>query len=121
MQWYLGAFSKYAVFQGRARRSEYWFFMLFYIIGLFVVSLVDVMLGTFPDSASIGILGSIFAIGHFLPAISLQVRRLHDTGSSGWWSLLVLIPFIGSLVLFFFMVSEGEYQANYWGANPKAA
>jgi uncharacterized membrane protein YhaH (DUF805 family) len=121
MQWYFGAFSKYAVFQGRARRSEYWFFMLFYFIGLFVLSFVDVMLGTFPDSASIGILGSIFAIGHFLPAISLQVRRLHDTGRSGWWSLLVLIPILGSLVLFVFMVGEGEYQANYWGANPKAA
>jgi uncharacterized membrane protein YhaH (DUF805 family) len=73
-------FNKYAVFNGRARRSEYWWYTLFII-------LAGAVLGIFPD-----IVGNIFSLATFLPSLAVMVRRLHDTGKSGWYALLLYIP-----------------------------
>lgn len=95
-------FSKYADFNGRARRSEFWFFYLL----TFVVGWIPY----------IGWLASVALI---IPSISVGARRLHDTGRSGWWQLLSLIPVIGTIVLIIWWASEGTPGANEYGENPK--
>ena len=116
MNWYLTLMTqKYASFSGRARRTEYWMFFLVY----FVIALV---IGGVEGLLSIGgYLTGIFALVHLLPSLGVTVRRLHDTGRSGWWILLSFIPIIGALVLLYFMVISGAPQDNAYGPNPKAA
>ena len=113
MEWFLLALKKYATFTGRSRRKEYWMFVLFYVVIAVGLSLVDAMLGT-------GFLGAVFVLAMFIPSISCAVRRLHDTGRSGWWMLIGFVPLIG-LVLIYFLVLEGEAGDNAYGSNPKPA
>ncbi|MFC7933062.1 DUF805 domain-containing protein [Streptomyces cinereoruber] len=115
MNWYLDVLKKYAVFSGRARRKEFWMFQLFNIIAAVILMTVDMLLGTYP------LLYGIYALGIFLPSLGLSVRRLHDTGRSGWWLLIGLVPLVGGIVLFVFTVLEGEQQQNAYGPNPKLA
>ncbi|MEH6563744.1 MAG: DUF805 domain-containing protein [Halopseudomonas sp.] len=112
MNWYLEVLKKYAVFQGRARRSEYWFFILFNIIAMTILGAVDYALG-------MQILAPIYVLATFLPSLAVAVRRFHDTGRSGWWVLIALVPLIGSIIYLIFMCIEGEAQANAYGPNPK--
>lgn len=121
MQWYLSVLRKYAVFTGRARRKEYWFFLLFNIIIFFILSLIDNMLGTFNAQTGVGVLGSIYWLAILIPSIAVGIRRLHDTGRSGWWLLLVFIPVIGSLILLVLMLLNSQPGTNAYGANPKGA
>ena len=93
MDWYLQALRKYAVFSGRARRKEYWMFVLVHII----ISIV------------------IFIVGSFAVAI----RRLHDTGRSGWWLLVNCVPIIGGIILLIWMVKDSDEGKNQYGPNPK--
>ena len=112
MKWYLEALKKYAVFSGRARRKEYWMFLLFnIIITVAVVFIADFF--TFPRIIA------IYALGLMIPTIAVQVRRLHDTGRSGWWSLMNFIPLIGPIVLIIFLVQQGSNEENKFGKNPK--
>ncbi|MEH6491670.1 DUF805 domain-containing protein [Halopseudomonas sp.] len=113
MHWYLDVLKKYAVFQGRARRSEYWFFVLFNFIAIVLLSAVDYALG-------MSILAPLYVLATFLPSLAVAVRRFHDTGRSGWWVLISLVPVVGSIIFLIFMCIEGEAQANAYGANPKA-
>ncbi|MFT2009884.1 DUF805 domain-containing protein [Pontibacter sp. 13R65] len=113
MNWYKMVLSKYAEFSGRSRRSEYWYFMLFNVIISMVLALVDMAVGSF------GILGGLYSLFIFIPSLALTVRRLHDTGRSGWWMLISLIPFIGWIVLLVFTVSDSQYGDNQYGPNPK--
>lgn len=115
MDWFLLALKKYATFSGRSRRKEYWMFTLFYVIFAIGVAILDGILG------SPGILGAILALGLFIPSLSVAVRRLHDTGRSGWWFLIVFLPLVGFFVLLYFMVQEGHAGDNAYGANPKMA
>ena len=116
MNYFLDVLKKYAVFNGRARRSEYWYFALIVIIITMVLYGIDfLVLGA--DESSINILSSIFSLGILLPTIGVSVRRLHDTGRSGFWYLLALIPF-GGLVLLFFFVQDSEPD-NQYGPCPK--
>jgi len=112
--------NKYAQFEGRASRSEYWYFVLFYIIFAVVVGLLDgVMAGlTGGNTGGIGILSLIYILGTLVPSIAVGIRRLHDTGRSGWWYLIALIP-IASLVLLAFFVMDSQESENKYGANPK--
>jgi uncharacterized membrane protein YhaH (DUF805 family) len=119
MNWYLEVLKKYAVFSGRARRREYWFFVLFNILISIALGLVDLAIGTFDEDSGIGLLGGIYALAVLLPSIAVAVRRLHDTGRSGWWFLLVLIPLVGPLVLLVFMLFDSEPGTNQYGDNPK--
>lgn len=118
-------FSKYARFEGRATRSEYWFFALFN----FLIFGGLVLLGSLLSSASggsdmatlAGFLIFVWAIAVLLPSIAVTVRRLHDAGYSGWIYLLGLVPYVGGLVLFIFALLSSQPVDNKWGKAPKPA
>jgi len=114
MQWYLDVLKKYAVFSGRARRQEYWMFALFNI----VISIVLSIIGSVLD---LGILSIIYSLAVLLPSLGVSVRRLHDTGKSGWWILIALIPLAGVIILIVFLATEGKREPNAYGPDPKAA
>ena len=119
MNWYLEVLKKYAVFSGRSRRKEYWFFCLFNILVSIGLMIIDRMLGTF-SSLGFGLLGGLYTLGIIIPSVAVAVRRLHDTNRSGWWLLLALIPFIGAIVLIIFMILDSQPGDNQYGPNPKA-
>lgn len=120
MNWYFEVLKKYAVFAGRARRKEYWFFALFNFIFAFVLGFIDMMTGTFSVGAGLGLLGGLYTLAVFVPGISVTVRRLHDTDRSGWWFWIVLIPFIGWVWIFVLLVLDGTTDQNEYGSDPKA-
>ena len=119
MNWYLSAFKKYAVFTGRARRKEYWFFQLFNTLFLVALLGVDAITGMMRAHAGIGLLSGLFGLATFLPSLGVLVRRLHDTGRSGWWILIGLVPFVGGIVLLVFMFLDSQPGNNQYGPNPK--
>lgn len=119
MSWYLAVLKKYAVFSGRARRKEYWFFFLFSIIISIVLGIIDGILGTFSAEAGMGLLGVLYSLAVLLPGLAVSVRRLHDTGRSGWWLFLALVPVLGAIALLVFMVGNSKPGENKYGANPK--
>lgn len=121
MNWYMDALNKYAVFSGRARRKEYWYFVLLNFIVSIALSIIDLIIGTFSHEAGIGLLGGIFALIMLIPRLAVTARRLHDTGRSGWWCLIALIPLIGSITLLVFTVQDSEPGQNQYGVNPKEA
>ena len=121
MNWYLEALKKYAVFSGRARRKEYWYFFLFNLLISIVLAVIDSMIGIFDAEAGIGLLGGIYGLAVLIPGLAVSVRRLHDTDRSGWWLLIVLIPLIGAIVILVFMVQDSKLGENQYGSNPKDA
>ena len=106
------ALSKYAEFEGRSRRSEYWYFTLFNVLVGLVTGLVDSMFGT-------SIFGAIASLALLIPGIAVGVRRLHDVGKSGWNLLFILLPIIGWIILLVWYVRDSEPGSNRWGTNPK--
>lgn len=114
MQYFFKVLQNYANFEGRARRAEYWYFVLFSFIISVVLNLIDLGLGlTFGDPLNPnGVLSSIYSLAIFLPSIAVGVRRMHDVGKSGWY---LLIP-IYNLIL---AVTEGDAHANEYGPDPK--
>lgn len=114
MNWYLDVLKKYAVFSGRARRKEYWMFILFNLIVSIVLAVADLSLG------SPLVLYYIYSLAVLLPSLAVSVRRLHDTDRSGWWMLLMFLPIVGPIVLFIFFLFDSSPQENKHGANPKA-
>jgi len=121
MNWYLEVLKKYAVFTGRARRKEYWFFVLFNIIISILLGVIDGVTGSFSPEAGMGILGGIYTLAILIPGLAVSVRRLHDTSRSGWWLLIALIPLIGGIILIVLMASDSKSEENQYGANPKLA
>ena len=119
MNWYLEALKKYATFEGRARRKEYWFFALFNSLAVLVLMIVDGVTGTFDEKVGLGLLSGLFFLAVLTPGLALSVRRLHDTTRSGWWILIAFIPFIGGLVLVVFALLDSTAGANQYGPNPK--
>lgn len=117
MNWYLEVLRKYAVFEGRAGRSEYWYFMLFNIIISIVLAVIAGALGLADDRGN-NILSSIYALAVLIPGIAVTVRRLHDTGKSGWFILLGLIPCVGGIILLVFMIQGSDFGANEYGEDP---
>ncbi|RLV61655.1 DUF805 domain-containing protein [Parashewanella curva] len=111
MEHFIGCLKKYADFSGRARRQEYWMFILFYLIFYVVLAVVDGLMGTW-------ILTTVLSLGLLVPSLAVGARRLHDTGRSGWWLLIGLIPLIGSIVLLIFFVMD-SHDDNEYGPNPK--
>src|SRR5262245_16830278 len=114
MNWFVEAWKKYAVFQGRARRREYWFFVLFNTVIAVVLSVVDLMTGTVDDDVGIGLLGGLFLLASIVPSFAVSVRRLHDIGRTGWWVLLGVVPIVGTLVLLVFALLDSEPGANQY-------
>lgn len=118
MKWYLEVLKKYAVFDGRAQRDEYWFFFMISLAINFGLASVDATIGSSSALAGIG-LGSFYAVAVLVPTIAVTVRRLHDTGQSGWWAFLILIPLAGAIILIVFMVQDSQPGTNQYGRNPK--
>lgn len=128
--WKKAVFENYANFSGRARRSEYWFFTLFnFLVNVAVNLLVRLfggstaLLGTsetlpFVAMAIFGLF-FLFALVMLIPSLAVSVRRLHDTGRSGWNLLWSLLPIIGTIVLIVFFATEGQPGRNKYGPNPK--
>ncbi|MCK4706107.1 MAG: DUF805 domain-containing protein [Gammaproteobacteria bacterium] len=120
MNWYLQVLKKYAVFSGRARRKEYWFFVLFNIIFSIAFTVIDGVTGTLDPTMGMGLLSLLYSLAVLIPSISVTVRRLHDIGRSGWWLLIILIPLLGAVILLVFMFLDSKPEENQYGANPKA-
>ena len=114
MNWYIDVLKKYVEFTGRARRMEYWMFFLINFIITIAIAVIEAAVG------SPGILHLIYALAVFLPALGVAVRRLHDTGRTGWWLLILLIPVIGPIVILVFFVLDSDEGDNMYGPNPKA-
>lgn len=121
MDWYLSVLRQYAVFKGRARRKEYWFFILFNLIASLVLTVVDFMTGTLDPELGMGLLSGLYSLAILIPSLAVTVRRLHDTDRTGWWLLIGLIPLIGAIVLLIFMLQDSQPGDNQYGANPKGA
>lgn len=120
MDWFVEVMRKYAVFSGRARRAEYWYFFLIYTVVYLALAIADVILGTFSMENGIGLLTGIFALATLLPSVGVSVRRLHDTNRSGWWLLLFLIPLIGTIVAIILLSLKGTEGENRFGPDPLA-
>ncbi len=117
MNWYLKVLKQYADFRGRARRTEYWMFVLFNLIFSIAAYIVDLILGTVFDGN--GLFHALYSLIVLIPSIAVSVRRLHDTGRSGWWLLIGLIPIIGWIVLIVFFLLDSQPGTNEYGPNPK--
>ena len=113
MNYFIEGLKKFADFSGRATRTQYWMFVLVYMIIYVVLSVIDYQLGTV-------ILAAVFSLALLIPSISIATRRLHDTGRTGWWQLIALIPLLGLIVLIFFLVQDSQ-DDNEYGPSPKPA
>ena len=113
MNWYLGCCKKYAEFSGRARRQEFWMFVLFNFLAGIAIGIVESILGTG------GALCGLYNLAIVVPSLAVGARRLHDTDRSGWWQLIVLIPLVGFIVLIVFWAADSKPGENRFGANPK--
>lgn len=119
MNWYVDVLRKYAVFSGRARRKEYWFFVLFNLLIVAGLTLVDMFVGTYDPVREVGLLSGLYGIGVILPSLAVGARRLHDSGRTAWWLLIGLVPVIGAIVLLIFFVLDSQTGDNEYGPNPK--
>lgn len=127
MKWYLKVLNNYATFSGRARRSEFWFFVLFNMIFALVAMGIDNVLGStfwyqemgYGASLSYGYIYLVYVLAVLIPGLAVAVRRLHDVGKSGWMYFIVLIPIIGSIWLLVLFFTDSEVGSNKWGENPK--
>lgn len=117
---------KYADFNGRSQRSEYWWYVLFTSIVSAVLTVLDIFLGLavvsdpITGQVVVGALSTIFSLAIFVPSLAVAIRRLHDIGKSGWWWLIILIPLAGVIVFLVFMCSDSQVGDNKYGPDPKA-
>ena len=119
MNWYLKVLKQYADFSGRARRKEYWMFVLFNMIFAIVAMILDNVLGIAMEGIGYGPLYGLYALAMLIPGLAVAVRRLHDVGKSGWMTLIAFIPLIGSIWLIVLMVTDSNAGENQYGQNPK--
>jgi len=119
MNWYLQALKNYAVFSGRARRKEYWFFALFNSIFLIIAVLLDNIAGTAIEDLGYGLFYILYALAVLIPGLAVSVRRLHDVDKSGWMLLIALIPIAGGIWLIVLMATDSKPGPNSYGPNPK--
>ncbi|MXY98580.1 MAG: DUF805 domain-containing protein [Gemmatimonadetes bacterium] len=122
MHWYIDVLKKYAVFEGRARRKEYWMFFLFSVVIVTILTVIDEFMGLKFElgGEDLGFLSTLYYLGIAIPYLAVIVRRLHDTDRSGWWILISLIPLIGGIILLVFTIIEGTKGDNRFGPDPKA-
>jgi uncharacterized membrane protein YhaH (DUF805 family) len=106
-------FSNYVNFRNRASRSEYWFWILFYLLGAIVTGIIDFVL-------DVQLTSGLFGLVMVVPNISVAVRRLHDLDRTGWWYLLVFIPLIGWIILLIWFCTKGTEGPNRFGPDPLA-
>ena len=116
--------SHYSKFKGRSRRSEYWWIQLFLVLTNLAVAAIDLALmdgdvDRFVANGGGGIVGLIWILVTIVPALAVLVRRLHDTGKTGWWALIGFVPLIGGIVLLVFTVLDSDAGENKFGVSPK--
>ena len=104
-------FGKYAEFRGRAGRPEYWFWVLFQVVFAIALTIVDLVIFDGPDRG----FSALASLSLFLPGLAVTVRRLHDTDYSGWWILILAVPFIGAIVLIIMTCLPGTEASNRFG------
>lgn len=115
MEHYLNAFKQFFDFSGRATRTQYWMFFLIHLVVSVLLTLVDYfVLGSGLENGT-GLLGGIYGLVAFIPGLAIAVRRLHDTGRTGFWILIALIPLLGFLLLILFFIQGSKPNANNWG------
>jgi uncharacterized membrane protein YhaH (DUF805 family) len=122
MDYYLSVLQKYVVFSGRAGRREFWYFALFNFLAVCILEIVGSVIGGLVGAGHT--LGSglalLYDLAVLLPALGVSIRRLHDTGRSGWWLFISFVPLIGSLVLLVFFIQDSQPSENQYGPNPKS-
>ena len=114
VDWYVKVLKDYAVFSGRARRAEYWYFALVHVIISCVLGAIGYVV------ASLSFIASLYALAILIPSIAAAIRRFHDTGRSGWFLLLAFVPVIGTIVVIIFLAQDSQPEENQYGPNPKA-
>ena len=117
--------SHYSKFKGRSCRSEYWWIQLFLVLTNLAVAAIDLALmdgdvDRFIANGGGGIVGLIWILVTIVPALAVLVRRLHDTGKTGWWALIGFIPLAGAIVLLVFTVLDSDAGENKFGLSPKS-
>jgi uncharacterized membrane protein YhaH (DUF805 family) len=119
MQWFLLAVRQYAVFQGRSRRREYWYFGLFGTLFYLPLLICDLSLHTMFEGTGFGILSGIYTLALLVPSIAVGARRMHDINQSGWLQILNFIPVIGAFAMLYFTLKDGDVGSNQFGPDPK--
>ncbi|MCA1057596.1 DUF805 domain-containing protein [Rossellomorea aquimaris] len=114
MKWFLKVLKNYIGFSGRARRKEYWMFILIASLITLALGIIEMVLGIEEE-----LLLSLFSFAIALPTLAVTARRLHDTGRSGWWQLLMFVPLVGGIVLIIFTCLDSNPERNKYGENPK--
>ena len=109
---YKNALEKYAAFVGRASRKDLWMFVLYNFI-------ISIAVGIVAGIIRVPAVSWLYALFVFIPNLALAARRLHDTGRSGWWQLIALVPIIGFVVLIIFYCTDSQPGENKYGPNPK--
>ncbi len=111
-KYYVDVLKKYAIFSGRARRKEYWMFLL-------ISCLISIALSIVTQAIKLEFISTLYSLAVLIPSIAVTVRRLHDTNRSGWWILIGLIPIVGTIILIVFLAQDSSPGSNKYGANPK--
>lgn len=119
MNWYLTALRNYRDFNGRARRKEYWMFILFYLLFAATAMVLDNILGIAIEGVGYGPIYILYVLAMLVPSLAVAVRRLHDIGKSGWMLLISLIPIIGSIWVIVLLAKDSAPGENEYGLNPK--
>ena len=114
-KWFLiCVWDKYANFNGRARRAEYWMYILVCAILGFIANFIEGFL-----NLKLALLSGILTLVLFIPSFAVAIRRLHDVGKSGLWLFIVFVPIIGILYLLYLLIKDSQPETNQWGVNPK--
>lgn len=119
MKWFIKCLKKYADFSGRTSRTEYWRFVSFVVIFMFVLFVLAVPTENDPNPNPIfAILLAVFSFALIIPSLAFAVRRLHDIGKSGWYILIGIIPIVGSIIQLVWACTDSEHRTNEWGQDP---
>lgn len=121
MRWYLAVMRSYSGFDGRAGLSEFWYFTLFHVMLLALAPFADMLLGEligripWAEPTGVPVITMAYLVGSTLPALAVLVRRLHDTGRSGWWGLVNLALVVGNILCAVWLLQPGESGTNSYG------
>ena len=118
MGWFISVVKNFS-FKGRARRKEYWMFVLFTVLVTALLMFADERLDFFSENNDPDILTLIFLLMIVIQALAVSVRRMHDTGRTGWWLLIQFVPYIGTVIWFVLSVLNGKEGENRYGPDPK--
>lgn len=119
MNYYLHVLKNYFQFNGRARRKEYWMFVLFNVIFGMLAVFIDNIMGTDMEDLGYGLVYILYVLAVLIPGMAVAVRRLHDVGKTGWFILIAFIPLVGGIWLIVLFCTNSEPGVNKYGENPK--